>query len=401
MPNNKFDDKSFNAEAFLYKQGRVPNLKMHEIIKSRAVVSDSDVEKVFSTQNGTAYARLAVKGLLDGDAVNYDGHTDITATRTKTFEQGYVVVGRAKAWVESDFSDEVSGENFMDNVAVQTGEYWDDINTGIVLAALKGIFAMTGAKNVEFVNAHTFDITQNTESSVGATTLNTAMNRACKANKKKFTIVFLHPDVATNIENLNLLVFLKYTDKDGITRDLAIGTWSGRIVVSTDEVPVVEVPAEYGLTADEDVEAGKTYYTRSGSGTTASPYVYEAVASPAKADIATYYEVTEEAYLAYTSYVLGDGAIVYQPVAVDHPAAMTRDEKTNGGETTLYNRQRHALGIRLISYEKASQASLSPTNAELENGANWTIVHSGESVASNRTYVDHKAIPIARIISRG
>ena len=34
-----------------------------------------------------------MRGLLDGDAVNYDGETDITATSTKTFEQGMVVVG--------------------------------------------------------------------------------------------------------------------------------------------------------------------------------------------------------------------------------------------------------------------------------------------------------------------
>lgn len=355
MPNTKFDEKSFNPEAFMYKQGHVPNLKMHEIIKSRAVVGDSDVKNVFSSQNGTAYARLAVKGLLGGDAVNYDGQTDITATRTKTFEQGYVVVGRAKGWVESDFSDEISGENFMDNVTVQTAEYWDDVNTGIILAAVQGAFSMTGTKNLEFVNAHTYDITGDEVSTVGPTTLNSAMNQACKAHKKNFSLVAVHPDVSTNLENLKLLHYLKYTDKDGIERDLAIGTWNGRTVAVTDEIPTVEVAA-------------------SGD---------------------------NPAYTAYTSYIFGNGAIVYQPVPVDHPAAMTRDEAKNGGETTLYNRQRHALGLKGISYEKAVQASLSPTNAELANGANWALVHTGESVAANRSYIDHKAIPIARIISRG
>ena len=38
---------------------------------------------------------------------------------------------------------------------------------------------------------------------------------------------------------------------------------------------------------------------------------------------------------------------------------------------------------------------------ELENGGNWTLVHSGESTASQRSYINHKAIPIARILSRG
>lgn len=50
--------------------------------------------------------------------------------------------------------------------------------------------------------------------------------------------------------------------------------------------------AAYTLTTDTDVVEGKTYYTRSGSGTSASPYVYTAVASPVKANLGTYYEQT-------------------------------------------------------------------------------------------------------------
>lgn len=47
----------------------------------------------------------------------------------------------------------------------------------------------------------------------------------------------------------------------------------------------------YTLTSDTALVDGKTYYTRSGSGTNASPYKYTAVASPAVANIATYYEL--------------------------------------------------------------------------------------------------------------
>ena len=100
MPNTKFDAKSFNAEAFKYMVQRVPNLKMNEIKKSRALAGNPDIRDVFATQNGTGYARIAMRGLLEGDAVNYDGQTNITATSTKTFEQGVVVIGRAKGFVE-------------------------------------------------------------------------------------------------------------------------------------------------------------------------------------------------------------------------------------------------------------------------------------------------------------
>ena len=80
---------------------------------------------------------------------------------------------------------------------------------------------------------------------------------------------------------------------------------------------------------------------------------------------------------------------------------MARDPKTNGGQDTLYTRQRKVFAPKGISYEKTSQASLSPTDAELSNGANWALVHSGEATESQRSYIDHKAIPIARIKSRG
>ena len=212
MANDKFDSKSFNPQAFKYMVGRVPNLHMHEIKKSKALAGNPDIKDTLGgSQGGTGYARIAMRGLLDGDAVNYDGQTDITATSTKTFEQGVVVVGRAKAWVEKDFSYDITGGvDFMQNIAEQVGEYWDGVDQSTIIATLQGIFSMTGVKNLEFVNNHTYDVTEKVDGKMSATTLNTATNQACGANKKKFTLVFMHSDVATNLENLNLVAHLKY-----------------------------------------------------------------------------------------------------------------------------------------------------------------------------------------------
>ena len=66
----------------------------------------------------------------------------------------------------------------------------------------------------------------------------------------------------------------------------------------------------------------------------------------------------------------------------------------------MYSRQRKVYSPYGISYTKKSQASLSPTDDELKNGQNWTLVHNGEPGAKAE-YIDHKAIPIMRIISRG
>ena len=111
--------------------------------------------------------------------------------------------------------------------------------------------------------------------------------------------------------------------------------------------------------------------------------------------------VAEVTSNTYVTYVLGDGAISHEDVGAKVPYEMSRDAKTNGGEDTLYMRQRKVFAPYGISYEKVSQATNSPTRAELRNGANWMLVHSGESSAESRSYINHKAIPIARILSLG
>lgn len=387
----KFDSKSFNEKAFKYSVDRIPNLKTNELKKSRALTGNEDISKVFADEDGTAYARIAMRGLLEGDAVNYDGQTDITATSTKTFERGVVVVGRAKGFVEKDFSYDVTGgKDFMQNVAEQIADYKDGLDQDTILAVLKGIFSMTGAKNLEFVNKHTTEVKGN----IQATTLNTATNKACGANKKKFALVFMHSDVATNIENLNLLEHLKYTDKDGITRELDLGTWNGKLVVIDDDMPTKEVEATYVKTADKAIVAGKTYYTKSGT-------KYTAVSNPVEGSIGDYYEVSDEAHTEYITYILGIGAIDFEDVGVKVPYEMDRNPSKNGGQDTLYIRQRKVFAPFGISYEKKSQVSLSPTDKELEDGSNWDLVNSGEASEEDRSYINHKAIPIARIISRG
>ncbi len=374
MANTKFDAKSFNPEAFRYMVGRVPNLKMNEIVKSKALVRNPDVQAAFGGQNGTAYARIAMRGLLDGEAVNYDGATDIEATSTKTFEQGMVAVGRAKAWVEKDFSFDITGGvDFMQNVADQVAEYFDTLDQQTILAILSGVFAMTGAKNQEFVEKHTYDVTAQGEGKITATTLNSAANQACGANKKKFSLVFMHSDVATNLENLNLVAHLKYTDSEGVQRDLELYTWNGKLVVIDDDMPVEEVAAEPETPAvGKEGEAG---------------YTPAVPATPA--------------YTKYTTYIMGAGAFTFEDIGAKVPVEMDRDPAKNGGEDTLYVRQRKVFAPYGISYEKKSQASLSPTDAELKMGQNWTLVHSGETQENKRTYINHKAIPLARIISRG
>lgn len=459
----KFNSKSFNGEAFKYLVDRVPNLKMNEIKKSKALVGNPDIKAVFSNQDGTGYAKVVMRGLADGDAVNYDGATNILATNTKTFEQGVVVVGRAKGWVERDFSYDITGGiDFMQDVANQIAEYKDGLDQDTILSILKGIFSMsTNPKDIEFVSNHTNDICAIGDGKIDVATLNKTTTKACGANKKKFSLVFMHSDVAMNIENLRLLEHLKYTDKDGVTRDLDLGTWNGKLVVVDDDMPVITVPATAGTagvykikidTALVDGQSiiinGRTYKcTTAGTGdgefavgtasqeaTALATLIGTAFADFTVSSSTTYVVFTQIVrgvgnipsiaiegtgagtasistttqgvapsieYKAYITYALGLGAINYEDIGVKIPYEMARDAKTNGGEDTLYIRQRKCFAPFGLSYTKASQSTLSPTNAELETGANWELVHTGETDVADRSYINHKSIAIARIVSKG
>jgi len=343
MKSMKFNANKFNPEAFGYSVKRINGLKVNELIKAKALVGNPDIKDTFTAGSSTGYAKVIMRGALDGGAVNYDGSTDINAENTKVFEQGVVVVGRAKGWVEKDFVFDSGGGDFMDSVARQVAEYKDFIDTGILGSTLKGIFSMTGPENLQFVNEHTHDISG--DDGITATALNNAAFKACGVNKKNFTVVLMHSNIATALENLNLLEFMKYTDKDGITREIQLGTWSGKLVIVDDTLPV---------------------------------------------------EVDDDDNKLYTTYILGEGAFAYEDVGVKNSYELARDAKTNGGEDTLYMRQRKVFAPYGISYEKQMQASVSPCDDELSNGENWELVN-----VELTDYIDHKKIPIARIISKG
>lgn len=338
-----FDNKVFNPEVFGKYVDTVSDLKRNELLKSGALNVRNDLRASFIDQVGGNYAVIPMKAPVDGDADNYDGSTDINATSRKTYAQGMIVVGRAKGFTEKDFSYDITGGNDFLPVANEIAHYWDNVDQATILAILKGVFSMATGKGAEFVAKHTTDISAETANVVGATTLNSAIQKATGDNKNIFTVVIMHSAVSTNLENLNVLNYLKYTDAQGIERDLQLATWNGRMVLIDDNMPVEEA----------------------------------------------------EGVTKYTTYVLGKGAFDYCNCGVKVPYETARDAKTNGGEDTLYTRQRKLFAPKGISFKNGTTI-MSPTVAQLEAGTAWELAK-----ADDNTVYPHKAIPIARIISRG
>lgn len=401
-----FDSKLFNGEVFQGYVDRIPNTRLTELLKSRAIRQRQDLVSSMSDQVGGNYITTPLKGLISGSVpVNYDGDTDIPSSSTDTFSHSRVVVGRACAWTEKDFSyDITAGEDFMENVAQQISEYWNEIDQDTIVHILNGVFNMSDKAGANFVNKHTYNVTSltNSEGKTGymdGTTLNTAMQKSCGDHKNKFSLAIMHSAVATNLENLKLLVYLKYNDANGIERDLSVGTLNGRTVIVDDSMPTVEdlSTATFAVTSDTSIDSTKTYYTRSGSAS--AGYTYTEVSNPVVDNIKSYYEKTADGEVAYITYVFGDGAIEYTNCGAKVPYEMYRDPKTNGGADTLYSRQRKCWSPYGISFTQNTMKSLSPTNDELELGANWELVNSNND--GEKKYISDKAIPIARIISLG
>lgn len=333
-----FDNKHFNEEVFLRYSESLPRIKQNAFLSAGVLRTRGDLATALAEQVGGNYIRIPMVGHIGGDVLNYDGATDIVATGIGTYDQGMIVVGRAKAWQEKDFAFDITHHDFMAEIAKQTVNYWDDVDQATILSILKGIFGITVG---QFAEKHTLDISTSDAPAVTAVTLNNAVQQAAGANKNIYTMAIMHSAVATNLENQQVLEYFKQVDANGIQRPTNLASWNGRTVLIDDDVPM-----------DGD---------------------------------------------NYTTYLLGAGAFDYADVGAKVPVETWRDPKTAGGMDMLIQRQRKLFAPYGISFVQPTTPIISPTNAELETAARWTLVKD----TAGTGYIDHRAIPIARIISKG
>lgn len=346
-----FNKKYWNTEVFQRYTETLPHERLNMLLKSGAFRQRPELAAALSEQTGGNYLTTPLVGRIGGTPDNYNGVANITTSDIGTFDHSRVVVGRAHAWEELDFSYDITGgKDFMAEIAAQVNDYWEDVDQDTLTSILIGIFGMTSTGGAGFASAHTSDITAvvNSEGKTGlfdATTLNTAMQKACGDRKSNFSLAIMHSVVATNLENLKLLTYAKFNDTDGLQRDTTLATVNGRLVMIDDGVPV-------DTSGNDPV---------------------------------------------YTTYVLGRGAFEYTNCGAKVPSEVDRDPATHGGKDLLYTRQRKCWAPYGISFTKASMATASPTDAELQTAANWDLVHD----TTGAIYLPHKYIPIARVLSLG
>ena len=67
--------------------------------------------------------------------------------------------------------------------------------------------------------------------------LQMAIDMICGEFKSDFSMIAMHSQVATNLENLKLLQYAKGVDENGVIKDLGFATWNGKSVIIDDAMP--------------------------------------------------------------------------------------------------------------------------------------------------------------------
>lgn len=309
----------FDEELFLMQWQAAQDPVKLAMLNSGAIQSNATIKNLIS--NGSNVYTIPFYDVLGGEPDNYDGQTDITTTEPTGASQSGVVYGRAHGWKDRDFiHDFNSGADPMKQITSQVSRFWDKKRQGTVLKILDGVFGTTDDTG-GYLNKwkqHIVDISAEGEGVMSETTMGDAAQAAVGDNSDIFSLCWMHSKVAQNLANLQLLTFRKYTDPNGIERQLKIADYNGKTVIVDDDCP---------------------YDSASG---------------------------------LYTTYALGLGAIQYADAPVKTPVEMVREAKLQGGFDEIITRLRETYHPNGFSF-KLPVGCISPTNAQLGAAANWMI----------------------------
>lgn len=333
-----FQQKYYNAEAWGAYMDYLVRIKPTHLIASGAVSANPRVAQALASQTGTLTATMPYysDGTEDTTTQDYDGVTDLVAVVPPTYSQTFGSTGRMKAWYETDFSIDLTTADSVNAVYARLANWRRFVvEQPLALSILKGLFAVNAnqADKSDFIQAHSAAVTE-----ITADSLNTALEEAAGDYKDGLTLFICHSRIATQLENLQLVDYVKYTTPEGIETDTTLKFWNGRL-----------------LLVDNQVNDGAA----SGS---------------------------------FIGYALGAGALTLQDLSVKVPIETDRDPFKAGGQETLIARNRYAFGAKGFSFVPTAGAT-KYGNAQIASGNMWALIHDAEG-----NTIPHKEIPIARVV---
>lgn len=335
----------FNEETFGQYVNELPATKTYRFMNSGIVVQDGTISQFFAGQSGSYSQRIPIYGTAEAEEVNYDGETPVgDPAYQDSYSAATVAYGRQFSLAEKDFSyDLIPGADFEAVLRKAIVTTKDNAFEKRLFGITNALFGATDGVEKEFADKHTFDISAQGDGKIADTTLNNALQQACGEFKGDFAMIAMHSQVATNLENLKLLQYAKGVDENGVIKDLGFATWNGKAVVIDDAMPF------------------------------------------------------DPALNEYTTYCFGKGMFGYSNLGAKTPYELDRDKKL--AIDMIICRYREVLAPRGWSFEGRT-ASLSPTEAELANPANWKLADNGKSGDERKTFPINR-IPLVRIKSLG
>ena len=237
----------------------------------------------------------------------------------------------AQVWSVNHLAKVISGDDPMQAIVDLVADYWARTDQSLVISSLKGIFAAASmADNKLAIASETLAGQSNATRLNGSTFVDATVKLGDRGNR--LTALAVHSATEAALRKLDLIDMLP--DSEGKSQ---VATFQGRRVIVDDTLP-----------------------TRAGT--------------------------TDG--LVYTSYLFGPGAFAKGAAPLDS-TPLQGGIGTEGVEifragldsdTALINRRRYILHPRGVRFNSASVAGDSPTNAELETGANWTRVFENKNV---------------------
>ncbi len=269
---------------------------------------------------------------------------DLSAARQLLSDSGSLTVNKiqadqdiarihndAQVWSVNHLAKVISGDDPMQAIVDLVGAYWARIDEGLIVSCLKGMFgAASMAGNLLSIKSESIAGTSAATRLNGATFVDATAKLGDRGDR--LTAIALHSATEAALRKLDLIDFVP--DSEG---KMTIKTFQGRRVIVDDNLPT---------------RAGTTDGT------------------------------------VYTSFLFGPGAFARGTAPLDG-APLQEGFGTEGVEmarvpldsdTVLINRRRYILHPRGVKFTSASVAGDSPTNAELENQANWVRVFENKNV---------------------
>lgn len=235
------------------------------------------------------------------------------------------------AWSVNHLASVISGGDPMQAIVDLVAGYWARTDEGLIISCLKGIFgAASMAGNKLGIASESIAGQSDATKLNGVTFIDATQKLGDRADR--LTAIAMHSATESALRKLDLIDFIP--DSEGKTQ---IRIFQGRRVVVDDNLPV---------------RAGAT-----------DGFVY-------------------------TSYLFGPGAFGKGSARLDSKP-LQGGFGTEGVElarlpldsdSVLINRRRYILHPRGVKFTSAAVAGDSPTNAELENAANWVRVYENKNV---------------------